>query len=383
MNLVEYTLRQRASFDEVGLGALDAAVFTQLCMMNVGASVPNARIAAEPPQGWRAQLADKSHALLTRPTKLRDLFCAENFDGMFLGLTPETDYQLLAAAAASPRFRDVEVRDYYALTNEVERVQFAAVSFVWPASNPFAFMAFRGTDTSLVGWRENFDMALTPPTPGQLMSRVYAETCANHLSQPLYFGGHSKGGNLATYAALTVADSVQQRLVRVYDLDGPGFKPNFIDDATFERIAPKVCRLVPPDSVVGMLMYTPFDPQVVASEGKGVSQHSPYLWHIPDDMSGFELADGLSSTAQTAHAVLNSWMANMSDAELPQVFDALFDALDAAGVQDASEIFSDTAHMSQLVLDAARNSAPETRDMLLRWAVDLGKLTVVHSLTKH
>lgn len=155
-----------------------------------------------------------------------DLLRAERYHDMFTGLIPGRVKENLLALAASPRFRDMELRDYQSIFDEEQQVQFAAVTFVY--KDQFAFVGFRGTDTSVTGWRENFNMAYTSPVPAQGYALRYLETVAPHLPEKLYVGGHSKGANLALYAALKASPEVQARIHMTYSLDGPGFKDNVI-----------------------------------------------------------------------------------------------------------------------------------------------------------
>ena len=127
----------------------------------------------------------------------------------------------------------------------------------------FAYVGFRGTDDSFTGWRENFDMAIDPPVPAQRMAADYLASVARYLPRRLYVGGHSKGGNLATYAVLRAPEEVRSRIERVFDHDGPGFKAGFLRDEDFEPVRDLIHRTVPEESVVGMLMDTPIEPHVV------------------------------------------------------------------------------------------------------------------------
>ena len=132
--------------------------------------------------------------------RFADALRAELYPSMFTGLDPHRVKENLLALAASPRFRDMRVRDYLSLFDTDRQTQFAAMTFVH--RKDFAYVGFRGTDTSFTGWRENFNMAYTAPVPAQEQAARYLQAVAPRAPKRVYVGGHSKGGNLAVYAAL-------------------------------------------------------------------------------------------------------------------------------------------------------------------------------------
>lgn len=379
MNLFDYLGRELATFDEKPLGPLDSAILSQLCMIRGGSVIPALRPRAT--SGMLAKpsldrMADRHYANNVKPAHFSDLFKTELFDGMFSGLTPERIRRALAMVVASPRFRDLEIRDYSTVTNKERHIQFSATTFVWRGSgeHDFAYVAYRGTDESINGWRENFDMVVTPPVPAQTLALEYLESVSRHLPNRLYVGGHSKGGNLATYAALRCSDEIRERIVRLYDHDGPGFKPGFVGPEEYARLEGRIHRTIPPESAVGTLMESFAPTLVVQSTAHGIDQHSPFTWEI--DGNDFVYVDGLATQGQVYRDVMNEWIASMTDEEIPQVVDALFRAIDASGARNAFDIFSGGTQSAQLIVEAARNSDPETRDILLPQLANLGGIMV-------
>ena len=200
--LFDYVERERATFDERPFGPVDAAVLTQAGMIDGAGIVP------EPPQ--RPVVLDRMRALLAPDAggaRFEDLLRAECFDRMFTGLAAGDVRRLLYELAASPRFRDLRLRGYRSEFDEGAHTQFAAMSFTW--GSELSFISFRGTDASPTGWRENFDMAYKDEVRAQALAREYVEFMAPRLPGELHVGGHSKGGNLALYAALTCTGRVQ------------------------------------------------------------------------------------------------------------------------------------------------------------------------------
>ena len=196
----------------------------------------------------------------------------------------------------------------------------------------------------------------------QRLAAEYLAAVAPSLPERLYVGGHSKGGNLATYAALMAPEGVRARIERVFDHDGPGFKPGFLDEKDFEPVRDLVHRTVPEESVVGMLMDTPIEPHVVRSSARGAEQHSVFTWEVDGD--DFAYADGLSPSAVFTHDLMDDWLSSLSEEETPRVVDALFRAIEASGARSFGEVIFSGPDTPTLIGEAARNLDQESRDIL-------------------
>lgn len=365
MNLFDYLESALDTFDERPLGPVDSAALSQFCMVRGEGVIPAAL--------WCGSAIARLRAWASRPARFSDLLRAEHYDGLFCGLAPDGVKRELAALVASPRFRDIELRDYASRFDEAEHVQFSATTFVWRSAagrdRDFAYVGFRGTDDTFTAWRENFDMALDPPVPAQRMAADYLESVARYLPRRLYVGGHSKGGNLATYAALRASEGVRARIERVFDHDGPGFKAGFLDEGDFGPVRALIHRTVPEESVVGMLMDTPVEPRVVRSSAHGIDQHSVFTWEVDGD--DFAYADALAPSAVFTHELMDDWLSSLAPEEAPRVVDALFRALEASGAQSVGAVIFSGADAPALLAEASRNLDKESRDVLLP---ALGKL---------
>ena len=399
MNLFQYLETELRTFDQLGLTPVDSIAISQMSMIDAPGVVPGLRLAdvarlrrvggidaagaCMPGEettfmgrlsGAADAVADRLHARAVRGAHVSDLLAAELYDSMFTGLDHDNIKHQIASLAASPRFRGLEMRDYVSLLDQEKRVQFSATCYVMPGV--WAYVAFRGTDTSFTGWRENFDMAVTPPVPAQRMAAAYLELVARHLPDRLYVGGHSKGGNLATYAAVRCSDAVRDRVRCVFDHDGPGFKAGFLSDepalAALRSLEGRMHRTVPVDSVVGMIMDEVVPARAVRSHAYGMDQHSVFSWEIDGD--DFVYEPDVSAGAKGTHEVLGAWLASFSDRELPDVVDALFRAMEVSGAQNAGQIFGGGPQAAQLIHEAARNLDDKTREVL---GPALGKLAQI------
>lgn len=392
--LFEYVERELATFDQKPFGPVDAAVLSQACMID------GARVVPEPPT--RPALLDRVLARLApdaRGVTFAELARTEFFDGMFTGLVPGDIQRLLLLLAASPRYRNLRIHGYQAVFDEADPTQFAAMTFSWKRA--FSFVGFRGTDVSATGWRENFDMAYEDEVPSQRLAREYLERMMPRLCGAVHVGGHSKGGNLALYAALTCREDVRERIERVWCLDAPGFRAGRFGTEAYAHLgwhagsggaagsggtagaptsgagepgACKIERFVPQDSIVGMLLECPVRPRVVRSNAQGAMQHSLFSWEIAEDRDDFVTVEHLGEGSQALHDILAEWLAGMDEGRCAQVVDALFAALGASGARDARDVFLGGKPFPQLVSDAMRNLDEGSRSVL---GAVLGELAAI------
>ena len=250
MNILDYLGTEFASFEEKPFNPVDSAALSQFCMVRAEGIVPPLR--ERKAFGRLGTIVKNLLSPAGRPAHFLDTLRAEHYEHMFSGLIPGRVKENMLALAASPRFRDMVIRDYLSLFDTERQTQFAAMTFVY--KKEFAYVGFRGTDTSITGWRENFNMCYTAPVPAQEQAARYLEAVAPHLPRRLFVGGHSKGANLALYAALHASAAVQDRSERVYTHDGPGFKAGAFSPDDWRKLDGRIHRTVPQDSVIGMLM---------------------------------------------------------------------------------------------------------------------------------
>ena len=151
-----------------------------------------------------------------------------------------------------------------------EQFQFAALEVV--LDDGTSYIAYRGTDDTIVGWKEDFQLS-AGVVPAQRKAADYLNEVAGNSMRKLWVGGHSKGGNLAVYAAAMCEPNVQERIEVVYCNDGPGFLGTFLTTSGFQRILPKIQRFVPEASVIGMILEHGDEPTVISSSQKGILQH--------------------------------------------------------------------------------------------------------------
>ena len=248
----------------------------------------------------------------------------------------KADLELLETAASSLRLRNTRLAFYRSKLIPEEETQFAAMAFLLEDGN--AFLAFRGTDTSLVGWKEDFNMSFQDSVPAQREAAAYTVSFASRFTGKLYLGGHSKGGNVAVFASAKAPLGLQNRIQTVYNLDGPGFTESLMGHPGYLRMVPKIRTYIPESSVIGILLEHEEPYSVIKSRQLSILQHEPYSWEI---LGGdFVHVQEISAGSRFADETITNWIADMSQAERSAFVDAIYTLLSAGGATQVSDLLS-------------------------------------------
>ncbi len=255
-----------------------------------------------------------------------------------LGLVlPNAILDMAKRMADSPRFKDMPMWGY---VNDIDigtEIQFSAVCI--DIDSKTTFVSYRGTDDTLIGWKEDFNMALSQEVPAQYTAVDYVNRVAQHTRSKLILGGHSKGGNLAVYAAAKCSAKARKRLINAYSYDGPGFTKGFLSTSEYLAVQDRVVSIVPQDSIVGMLLEHLEDHIVVASSSKGLLQHDGCTWQVIGP--GFVRSQGLSDESILMNRTVNAWLASMDDEQKREFTDTFFDILFSSDATTLDELNRD------------------------------------------
>ncbi len=303
---------------------------------------------------------------------LKDLFRLEWLDGMCGNLhDPQSSAELLAAAAGSSRFKDVRVNSYVTHTDERAEQQFSAMTF--SLSPHETFVAFRGTDNTLVGWKEDFNMAFQHAIPSQIAATRYLERVAARTTGRIWCGGHSKGGNLAVYAGMTCPNEVAVRLARLFSHDGPGFLDEAMTQGRWSESSTIVDKTIPQSSVIGMLFECQ-EPnyRVVRSHSVGFAQHDPFSWEV--DGCDFVTESRVGLGASLLDSSVNAWLVSTSPEERERFVDAVFSVLGASGMATIGGIKRGWRTAVPKMLVAAAVLPEQDRKLVIDAAMDIVRL---------
>ena len=331
------------TFAERPFNEVDNLLLAELSYLDFGGIVPADFAAAVP-------LSD-AVAAFTKRTPHADM-------GV---LVPDKIPGLAQKMAASARFRDVLLSGYVCKLDEQTETQFAALCAALPDGTVYA--AFRGTDDTIVGWKEDFNMGFLPIVPSQREAADYLRVAAAAFpSQKLRAGGHSKGGNLAVYAAVWCGESVQDQLLAVYNNDGPGFHTSLLDRPEHQRIANRIQTILPESSVVGMLLEHEESYQVVRSNQVGLMQHDGFSWQVLGTQ--FVHLSGLTEGGRIVDSALRDFVRGLDQEQRIRFVDALFEVLTCTNAETLTDLKDGGFRTAYSMLKTVRSLDPDTRQAL-------------------
>ncbi len=345
--IVDYIEREQRTFDECPFCPPDSLVFSILSYLNFEAY----------PRGG---MAPQDNVLLHDVLSLTPLGGLANDN--WLEDAGETTASFLLAMRASRRFRSIRVGYYAHETSESIEKQFCAATFFLPDGS--AYVSYRGTDGTLAGWKEDFNLCFKEVIPSQRTAVAYLSGIASTFEGPIRVGGHSKGGNLAEYAALTCDDSTYKRIVAVFNHDGPAFLDDpspRIDEPAFAKLLHKT---VPDSSLFGMLLEERQDFHIVKSNALPVLSHSPFSWLI--EGSDFDYEPELERGMVVFDKTLNDWLRSVDAKGRERFIDTIYDLLTSTNASTWAEFQESLIANVRTVLSKGMDLDPETKDFIVR-----------------
>ncbi len=259
------------------------------------------------------------------------------------------------------RFSGTQISDYVNIVDTDRDMQMSAITYI--LEDGTAYIAFRGTDNTVVGWKEDFNMSYLPETGGQREAVAYLNRVGKKLRRPLRVGGHSKGGNFAVYASAFCDKSVRDRIIAVYSNDAPGFRREVTESEQYKAVIEKVKSIVPESSVIGLLLSSEAAHKyMVASSVKGMQQHDGMTWQVK--RNGFVHAEQ-SDFGRFIKDTQMDWLSRIDDGSRAKFVNALFSLLEATGADTFSEMKGQKLKSIEQILSTVRDMSDETQKLLL------------------
>ncbi|NLY08707.1 MAG: DUF2974 domain-containing protein [Tissierellia bacterium] len=339
MNIIEYVESQMENFQEKPFNTVDSLVLSQLSYLNFSNIVPG--------------FQDKRGTV-----KISELLKAEKIPAMLDNVRdPKSNHRLLIALGMSPRYRDIRLCYYEESLDIAEEKQFGAITCL--IDENLAYIAYKGTDATIVGWKEDFNMAYMSPVPSQVEGAAYLQAVTKKISCNLLVGGHSKGGNIAVYASMECDKQIQDRILKIFSHDGPGFRDEVFSTEKYKKIQQKIHKTLPQSSLVGMLLQHQEDYKVVESNQFWFMQHDPFSWVISD--GDFIYTQGLTGGAEHINTVISQWVSKVDDDKRELFISTLYGVVESMGVIKFSDFNDDWYKKAGIALEAARELDPETK----------------------
>lgn len=218
------------------------------------------------------------------------------------------DVDLFPTMGMSNRFGELMAGHFVKVFDQAEEKQFAAISVFLPDNS--VYISFRGTDNSIVGWKEDFNMSFKSHMSSQISAKEYVQKISKiYPDKKIRVGGHSKGGNLAVYSAIFSSEDIKERILKVYNFDGPGFCEDIIECEEYNKIIDKVYTYIPKSSIIGRLMNHKEENIVVESVEKGIMQHDIYSWQVI--CTKFIEAESLTNSSNFIDKTITAWLADV------------------------------------------------------------------------
>lgn len=291
---------------------------------------------------------------------LADAFSRYNLTNINHDYTTNNPVPLLESCSKSKRFSNVTVTKFVDITDTKREIQFSATTFIY--SKDHIFVAFRGTDSNIVGWKEDFNLSFLDECPAQSEAVSYLKDVLKSFSSNVIVGGHSKGGNLAIYASIFCTSREQKRIHAIYSNDGPGFNEYISSDPRYINILPKVHLAIPEASIIGILFSNKDEKKIVKSNATGGSQqHNPYTWGVSYD--SFELADKQASSSVLLDSTFELWLKSIPEDQKKTFVNSLFNSIDASGATTLAQINDQKWLSYNSILKAIRDMDSESKDI--------------------
>ncbi len=343
-NLMDYLeWREDLTFSEAPLNEVDNLLFCLLSYVDLDGIVPS----------------HQKGRITVREAAAEYFFTHPHTEKHPLGLIiPAHILTLFRRMALAPRFRDLELTGFVNEVSEARETQFAAVTVRLPAEG--LFVAFRGTDDTVVGWKEDFKLSYMDQVPAQTNAAAYLNRLDMTPDTLLYVGGHSKGGNLAVWGAVHAEERVRERIVQVYSNDGPGFSEGTVTSEAYRSLAPRIRILFPEDSLVGLLLEHDSRYTVVRSSRRGLLQHDGLTWEVMG--SRFLRAEGLSRTGVHNDTVVRERIDHMTPDERREFISLMFSLLESTGAKTLTELHEERFKAAIHVLKAFRELPKERQE---------------------
>lgn len=305
MNLIPYIKKHgQKDYLEFDLNEIDLSIFSILAYLKLDKNFTKPILLGE----------------LVRQYQKKDKKIIKNTYGI------KSINDLLKVIVKYPRYSNIIVSDYFEEKDVSLEKQYASITFHLNDYNHI--VAFRGTDHSIVGWKEDFNLTYVKETPSQKTAKKYLKKMLCKYKGKFTVTGHSKGGNLAVYAGCHAPVFFSHKLKYFYNFDGPGFDFQIVNAKPFENNKHKIINLYPKDSVIGMIFYTFGVKKFIKTAILGIISHDLRLWRIKDDKF---IEGDQTNFSSFINQSINSWLQKASYSDRKKIVNLLFGLVNIDG----------------------------------------------------
>jgi len=290
------------------------------------------------------------------------------------------DVYLFPTMGESKRFGEMKATKFVNKISQEQEKQFSAITVILPDNT--IYIAFRGTDNTLVGWKEDFNMSFKSHLAAQKDAVKYLEDIAKiYTKSKIRIGGHSKGGNLAMYASVFASDKVKNRIISVYNNDGPGFGDDITQTAEYRQGVGKIHTYIPQDSVFGRLLNHEEKYTVVNSKQKGLMEHDVYSWQL--EGKNFTVLKEVTDGSIFVDKAITDWLEKIDVEQREKVIDIIFDVINKTQAKTFAEIKLSWLENSKIIIESYREIDKENRKMITATLAELLRIVKDNFIEEH
>ncbi|MDD4067169.1 MAG: DUF2974 domain-containing protein [Clostridia bacterium] len=284
----------------------------------------------------------------------------EKADKKEMDILQKEDIQLFLSMGNSKRFGEMKATQYINKIDIKEEKQFSAITILMPDNT--IYISFRGTDNTIVGWKEDCNMSFKNHLPAQKDAVEYLKKISEMYTNDLRIGGHSKGGNLAVYSAMFASEKIQKRILKIYNNDGPGFNDEIIVTNEYKKIIEKVYTFIPQSSIIGRLLNHQEKYIVLKSKQTGIMQHDLYNWQLCG--TKFIYLDEGTNGSKFVNKTIKDWLLKVSPEQREQFIDILFEILNTTQATTIKELKANAFVNATLIFKKYNNVDEESKKII-------------------
>lgn len=270
----------------------------------------------------------------------------------------KSDREFIITLGKTNRYKDLTITDYKEILDIEAEKQFSAVTIWLPKG--YKYISFRGTDMSLVGWKEDFNMAFMQDIPSQKEAVIYLNEVGKKYNGKFIVGGHSKGGNLAIYASLFCKNRIKKKIAEIINADGPGFDKTSIKTEEYVKIVDKINTYIPQSSIIGRIFENEAeDYQIVYSKQKGIMQHDIYSWQVQG--RHFVRVPNFTKDSKFINNVVSNWLKNTNPEQRKNFINIIYEVLITTDAKNINDFNVDTLKKVGTVIKSYKNIDKEDK----------------------
>lgn len=282
----------------------------------------------------------------------------------------EDDVNLFPIMGMSNRFGKMKVTKYVNKISAEQEKQFSAITIMMPDDT--IYISYRGTDNTVIGWKEDLNMTFKSHIPSQIDAVKYIEEIAKEYPNKLRIGGHSKGGNLAVYASIFANEETKSRIINIYNNDGPGFNDEIIETKEYKEMIERVNTYIPQDSIFGRLLNHEEKYTVIKSTQRGVMQHDLYSWQLIG--KNFVCLKEVTNGSKFIDKSIKDWLEQIDINKREQVIDIIFQVINTTKAETISDLKNHWFLNAKILLNSYKLIDSESKKMILETLSALFKI---------